>query len=243
MTLDPTTPGPPGDDGDLAVALAALADVELGRTPVGAGVRVLAATVRELVRREAEVSVTIVQDGRPRTAAFTDDLAVDLDERQYSSGAGPCLEAARTGRTIPLVLEQSEERYPEFVRAALRRGLTHTLSVPVPVQGDWTAALNLYGTTGDPFSAGTRLGVERFAPYAGTFLANLQRHHDALEQAAGLQEAMRSRATIEQAKGVLMAQQRCSADAAFALLVRASQRDNVKLRDLAAALVERAARP
>ena len=240
MTTDPT-PFPPGCDRDLTAALAELARVELERTPISQGARVVAGTVRELVHGEAEVSVTVLQDGRPRTAAFTDDLAVQLDERQYATGFGPCLDAARHGRTITLVLEEAADRYPEFVRAALRRRLTHTLSVPVPVpaRSGWAAALNLYGLSEHPFSPATRSGVEQFAPYAGTFLENLRRHHEARQLAQGLQEAMRSRAVIEQAKGVVMAQEHCSSEEAFALLVRKSQKDNVKLREVAAALVQR----
>jgi AmiR/NasT family two-component response regulator len=38
---------------------------------------------------------------------------------------------------------------------------------------------------------------------------------------------------IDQAKGILMAVRRISADEAFTLLVEQSQRENVKLRDLA----------
>ncbi len=47
-------------------------------------------------------------------------------------------------------------------------------------------------------------------------------------------------AVIEQAKGMLMAAQSCSADEAFDLLVRASQRSNRKLRDIAQELVDKA---
>ena len=54
---------------------------------------------------------------------------------------------------------------------------------------------------------------------------------------AGLREAMNSRATIEQAKGIVMARERCNADEAFEILVKASQREHVKLRDLAQQLV------
>ena len=48
---------------------------------------------------------------------------------------------------------------------------------------------------------------------------------------------------IEQAKGVLMAQQRCGPDEAFDLLRRASQRANVKVSVLAAQIVEQIASP
>jgi len=49
-----------------------------------------------------------------------------------------------------------------------------------------------------------------------------------------LEEAIEHRSVIEQAKGVVMHSMRCSPDAAFAVLVAASQRENVRLRDVAA---------
>jgi AmiR/NasT family two-component response regulator len=54
---------------------------------------------------------------------------------------------------------------------------------------------------------------------------------------------MESRATIEQAKGILIAQSHVSPDEAFQLLVRASQRENRKLREIAAEIVDRAQKP
>jgi AmiR/NasT family two-component response regulator len=48
---------------------------------------------------------------------------------------------------------------------------------------------------------------------------------------------MISRAVIEQAKGVITAQDQCDAAAVFRILRRASMGRNVKLRDLAAGLV------
>jgi AmiR/NasT family two-component response regulator len=43
---------------------------------------------------------------------------------------------------------------------------------------------------------------------------------------------------IEQAKGILMRDQKCTADEAFRLLTQASNTSNRKLRDIAAAIVE-----
>lgn len=58
---------------------------------------------------------------------------------------------------------------------------------------------------------------------------------------ARLQARLDTLPVIEQAKGILMAQTRCSADEAFELLRLASQRSNVKVRDLAAQIVSRTA--
>jgi AmiR/NasT family two-component response regulator len=56
---------------------------------------------------------------------------------------------------------------------------------------------------------------------------------------ARLQARLESMPVIEQAKGIVMAQQRCGPDEAFDLLRRASQRANVKLHVLAAEIVEK----
>jgi hypothetical protein len=59
---------------------------------------------------------------------------------------------------------------------------------------------------------------------------------------ARLQARLESLPVIEQAKGVLMAQAGCDPEKAFDILRRASQRTNVKVRDLAADVVDRASK-
>jgi AmiR/NasT family two-component response regulator len=73
-----------------------------------------------------------------------------------------------------------------------------------------------------------------------TVIANARAYWGAKEMADQLRHAMESRATIEQAKGILISQSRVSADEAFEILVRASQRENRKLREIATDIVERA---
>ena len=58
------------------------------------------------------------------------------------------------------------------------------------------------------------------------------------ERAEHLQSAMATRSTIDQALGVIMGQNRISRDEAFAILRSASQHRNVKLREVAAMLIE-----
>jgi hypothetical protein len=60
---------------------------------------------------------------------------------------------------------------------------------------------------------------------------------------ARMQARLESLPVIEQAKGIVMAQQRCGADEAFDLLRRASQRANLKLHVLAAQIVDQVASP
>jgi AmiR/NasT family two-component response regulator len=57
------------------------------------------------------------------------------------------------------------------------------------------------------------------------------------EMSAHLQAALASRAVIGQAVGIIMGQNRCTADEAFEVLRAISQNRNVKLRDIAADMI------
>ena len=74
-------------------------------------------------------------------------------------------------------------------------------------------------------------------------VANADAHAPLGEQARNMRLAMESRAVIEQAKGVLMAQRQVDADQAFEILREASQRYNRKLRDIAVGIVEGTQQP
>jgi hypothetical protein len=52
-----------------------------------------------------------------------------------------------------------------------------------------------------------------------------------------LEEALESHAVVDQARGVLMATHRIDADAAWALLVRVSSHQNIRVRTLAEAVI------
>ncbi len=84
----------------------------------------------------------------------------------------------------------------------------------------------------------TLVRQRRSPAQAAVVVANARAYWELHEVASGLQAAMQSRAVIEQAKGMLMVTEGCTADEAFTLLARTSQRDNVKLRELARRIVD-----
>jgi AmiR/NasT family two-component response regulator len=73
-------------------------------------------------------------------------------------------------------------------------------------------------------------------------LANAYAYWDARELARDMHQAMRSRATIDQAIGIMMCRGGISPQEAFQLLAHASQRQNRKLRDIAADIVDHVVR-
>lgn len=68
-------------------------------------------------------------------------------------------------------------------------------------------------------------------------LANAVAFSDAATVNTQLLDALETRDRIGQAKGILMERESCSADAAFDILRRASQRTNRKLREVAEDLI------
>jgi GAF domain-containing protein len=185
-----------------------------------------------------EVSVTLIERGDPTTVAFTGPLAVALDERQYELGRGPCLDSIQAGQPVRISCTGSEKRWREWAEHAASQGCGSSLSVPVPLQREVLAALNIYSTREDAFDdASAELGIT-FAAYAAVTLANKHLYDAQGRVVEQLQDAMRSRAVIEQAKGIIMGERRCTSDEAFEALVSMSQDANRKLRDVAQALVD-----
>lgn len=211
--------------------------------PMSAVLRRVAELARDVVPELDDVSVTLLDGRRPRSVVFTGRLAVDLDERQYERGFGPCLDAATSGSTIAVDTSDPSGPYPDFATIAASRGVRHSLSVGLPVSQRVIGALNMYSCAAQPASAGSVALAQAFARYAGVAVANAGLYRAAVEETAQMKAAMRTRAVIEQAKGVVMATRHCTAEAAFDLLVRASQHQNRKLHDVAADLVERTSQP
>ena len=210
--------------------------------PVGTVLGRVARLAKETVPGVEEASVTLMKNGKPRTIAFTGPLAIHLDERQYETGFGPCLDAAVSGSLITVPDTTAETTYKDFARTAARQGVTHTLSLGMPIATSSIGGLNLYGTQGDPYDDSSVELAGEFAGYAAMALANAAALADAVEEVAGLRTAMETRAVIEQAKGIVMRDQRCTPEEAFRILVQASNVSNRKLRDIAVSLVDGAHR-
>ncbi len=128
-----------------------------------------------------------------------------------------------------------------LAEAAPRHGVRSSLSAPLTLEDQTFGALNLYGGTEEAFREDDEHVAALVASYAAVVAANARAYWSARETAEHLARAMESRAEIEQAKGILMAQARVSADEAFDLLRRASQRENRRLRNIASEIVARVA--
>ena len=182
--------------------------------------------------------LTLARRSGAVTVACTDELARRADERQYQVDDGPCLQAMREGVVVRVADMTTDGRWGPYPSMATQVGVRSSLSLPLVVQDRSRGALNLYSTTPGAFTDADEDVATRWAAQAAGALTVALRIADGDDRAEQLLGGMDTRTTIGQAVGLVMAQERCSAEEAFRLLTLASQRRNVKLREVAAGVVE-----
>jgi transcriptional regulator with GAF, ATPase, and Fis domain len=185
-------------------------------------------------------SVTVLDDqGQPSTFAATDEKTYELDRRQYELHDGPCLNAARHQQVNRWNLIEAEQRWPEFTSLAEELGLRSYLAAGLGLAGRRLGALNLSSHDADGFDRLDEELISLFTAPAAAAIVVISRYAEARDLAAQLEQALRSRAVIDHAIGIIMAESHCDAGQAFAALSRASNNRSIKLRDLATEIVTR----
>lgn len=166
-----------------------------------------------------------------RTTAATGDVVHQVNQAQYDTGQGPCLDALQEHRTVRLPDIGTEQRWPAFTARAAGLGVCSMLSFQLYVGQDSFGALNLYASEAFAFTPESEQVGVLFAAHAAVAMADARK-------LAQLSQALGVRDVIGQAKGILMERHKVTGDEAFALLVRASQGLNLKLVDVARYLVD-----
>ncbi len=197
----------------------------------------LATLAARLVTDGVSCGMTMRPNGRPATVACSDPLASQIDEVQYRLDDGPCLHAMRSGDQVTIDDTGDRERWPGFEAAAQSRGIRSCLALPLVADGKPVGALNLYARGAAAFGPGQVRRAENLAENASGALSLMLRLASYSELTDQLRSSLTSRAVIYQALGVIMAQERCTQAKAFEILRTASQHSNIKLRDVASAIV------
>jgi GAF domain-containing protein len=182
---------------------------------------------------KVSTSITLVRDGRPHTAASSDELAAMADELQYRQETGPCLAAFRSGTDVIVDDLKGEARFADYPRQAVALGLRSLVALPLTSSGDPVGAFNLY--SGDPavFTDGNLVRARMLGAAAAGAVEIARRLAEQTQLNVDLKAAMASRRIIDQALGITMARENCDADTAFGMLRRRSQTEHRKLREIA----------
>jgi GAF domain-containing protein len=182
-------------------------------------------------------SVTLVQHQKPVTVARSAEHAARLDENQYQAGEGPCLAAIREQAIVHVPDVDEDSRWPDYRAAARKGGIGSSLSVPLVLDGEAGAGLNLYSTRPHGFSGQDIDTIKGYALRASKALRMAVRISDLAEANSRLIAAMDARTTIDIATGAIMAQNRCSHDAAVKIMNIAARTRNLTLRDIAESVI------
>jgi hypothetical protein len=175
-------------------------------------------------------SLSLITPDGPATRAATGRLAVEGDLIQYAEREGPCLDAAMHERWLTTPDLRCDPRWPRSsVRLADELGVGSMLSCRLSLDAAPHATLggmNLYARRVGAFSEADEMMAILLSSLGGVVL-------DASRQQANLRAAIESRQVIGEAIGILKTQRHVTSDEAFTMLSQASQRMNVKLRELA----------
>jgi len=224
---------------DIAVAMHELAQLLVLEESVQMTLQRVADLAARVVEDCDAAGVTLLSaDGGYETTAYTAQRTLAVDQGQYERDHGPCLQAIADKCVVRLDVEEAEELWPDFVRDARSNDVRSFLAAPLVLDGAAIGALNLYSAKPTGFDGLDDVLVALFTGQASVAVGNARIYADALKLTEQLNEALTSRAVIEQAKGILMAKHRIDADDAFDRLRSESQGRNVKLRDVAQQIVE-----
>lgn len=177
-------------------------------------------------------SICLVAKRRVTSVAWSDDISRTVDRIQSEAGEGPCIDGLEENEVFETGDLATEERWPNFsTRVHVETGIRSMLFLRLFVGENTIGTLNLYSTASDAFADSDIALGSIFAAHAAVAM-------QAARRGAQLEHKANSRDVISRAKGILMARSGVDDARAFQLLKAASQRMNMKVRDVAEHIAE-----
>jgi GAF domain-containing protein len=230
----PAVPAQPVPDGQpsrsLVNAFSEIAQHVHASTDPDESMRRITVAACEAIAGCDAASLSLITPDGPTTRAATGSLAVEGDLIQYAEREGPCLDAAMHERWLTTPDLRHDPRWPRSsVRMADELGVGSMVSCRLGLDAAphcTLGGMNLYARRVGAFSEADEMMAILLSSLGAVVL-------DASRRQANLRAAIESRQVIGEAIGILKTQRHITSDEAFTLLSQASQRMNVKLRDLA----------
>ena len=235
------------DELDLHAGLAGLASIVAGAYSVDEMLGQVAQFAVQFIPGADGAGVTLIQPGhqdlRIQAWSVTSEFVRAIDVLQYEEvHEGPCISCMQTARTAVSGSLGSDRRWPRFGGRVARMGVHSVLAFPLSVNDEVIGAINSYAHRRDAFAAHSIALGAQFAVPAAVAVYNAQLLASSRQRMTQLQQALRSRAVIDQAIGIIRSRSAATAEEAFDRLSRISQKEHIKLADVAQRLVEEAVR-
>lgn len=200
--------------------------------------------VTEILRVDGAGVSLVDEEGRLRRVTTVNELTARLESVEEETQEGPCVDAFRRNEVVAVAdLAAAGSNWPRWAAEADGLGVAAVLGVPLSVHDRVLGAMNVYSRVQRPWSDGDVRVARVLTDMAASYVANASDLERSRRTAEQLQEALDSRIVIEQAKGVLVAEEHVSVDDAFVILRTHSRNHGASLRDVANAVVHLGLRP
>lgn len=221
------------DASDVALAqeFGAIARILIAEADPAATLQRIVSLAVETIDGCEHAGISVIDGNTVTSPASSDEVPAIVDRIQSETGEGPCVDAIRDHEIFQTGRLSEELRWPAFTpRAVVESRIESVLSLRLFVQGSTMGSLNLYSTQPNAFD-------DRDIAVATVFAAHAAVAWSTSRTIENLRAGMVTRQLIGQAVGLLMVRQDMSEDDALDALRRASQRLNIKLRELAESIV------
>jgi ANTAR domain len=182
-------------------------------------------------------SMILRHQGENRRVASSSRRSASCDDAENRVGSGPCLTAMDDLHTILVPDVHLDDTWPEWSRQVLASGFRSGAAFPVAIDAEADIAFNLYSEAPNPWDASTVLHADTYAQQAGDVMALCLDVARLTAAKAATDAGSAAVDRINQAIGVLMAQQHVDAGAALTMLTGRATDQGVDVLDVAAAIL------
>ena len=200
--------------------------------------QMLTGRAAELVDAAATGLLLADQQGNLQFMAASDEDTKMLELFQLQVHEGPCQDCFRTGQPVTNAdLGAAADRWPVFAPRAVEAGFGSVHAIPMRLRTETIGALNLFSDRAGGLQPDGMHIVQALADVATIGLLQERAVHRGEVMSEQLQSALNSRIIIEQAKGAIAQIYTVTIDQAFQLLRGYSRRHQLRIGDVARALV------
>lgn len=215
-----------------------LSHLVLSRETVGSTLDVVSNLAVQTIPGCDVACVSLVSPDEIKTVGASHDVAFTLDDMQYETGQGPCLDAIGKDAMWFRIEDMGRDTtWPAFSARAKQEGFNSQLAFTLQIGDNTLGALNLYSRQTAAFAEDDVDNGAIFAAHAAVALSRAQASGPEAAQLEDLDEALVAQEIIARAVGILMGRELRGPEDAFQVLEERAQELKVKLVESARSVV------
>lgn len=228
---------------EVAAMIAAESDQpdETGAGGIDVAMDRLCRALRRAVSASGVGLAVLTDDGSRGLTAASDSGTADLEELQFISGEGPCVDAFAHRRPVlvPDLSDGAMRRWPGYSPAAHAQGVRAVFAFPLQVGAARLGTLDVFRDRPGPLAPPDLALAVTFAEVAVSTLLDDHRQATDRGRADGLSDVFGSRAELFQAQGMVMVQIGGSITDAMATIRAYAYANDRPIAEVAADIVTR----